>query len=161
APVLIGLGFEPLGVHMFILFFAAMSTITPPVAMTSYAAATIADASPMKVGFMSMKVGIVAYILPFIFIFNPAILLYGSFAETAAVAVCAFIGTAVLAMGLEGWFFGMKTGFFIRALLVSAGILAVFANIQLLLISAVLTAVVTAVYIIRRTALKKIAVETE
>ncbi|MBN2559018.1 MAG: TRAP transporter fused permease subunit, partial [Clostridia bacterium] len=93
APVLVSLGFEPLAVHMFILFFAAMATITPPVAITAYAAAAIAEVSPMKVGFLSMKAGMVAYILPFAFIATPALLLYGSFPEVAISFFIALAGT--------------------------------------------------------------------
>jgi TRAP-type uncharacterized transport system fused permease subunit len=125
APVLVVMGFEPLGVHMFILFFAAMATITPPVAVTSYATAAIAGANPMKVGFMSMKVGIVAYVLPFVFIFNPAILQYGSVLEVIMAVITCIIGTGVLAMGVEGWFFDRKTGFLVRLLLTISGILIV------------------------------------
>jgi TRAP transporter 4TM/12TM fusion protein len=124
-PILIGLGFEPLAVHMFILFFAAMATITPPVAITSYAAASIAGAPPMKVGFLSMKVGMVAYILPFVFIFKPALLLYGSLIEIVLSFVIALTGTCVLAMGLEGWLFGLKTGVIERVMLIISGIMIV------------------------------------
>lgn len=137
-PILVGLGFEPLGVHMFMLFFAAMATITPPVAITSYAAATIAGVPPMKVGFMSMKVGIVAYILPFVFIYKPEILQYGSFIETLSVFVFAIIGTAILAMGLEGWFFGLNLNIVLRILLAAAGILIVVGNWMLVAIAGVL-----------------------
>ncbi|MFO7611545.1 MAG: TRAP transporter fused permease subunit, partial [Clostridia bacterium] len=125
APVLIGLGFEPLGVHMFILYYAAMATITPPVAITSFAAASIAEVPPMRVGFKSMKVGLVAYILPFAFIYSPAILLYGRIHEIILAVLAAFAGTGLVAMGLEGWFFGRKPNIFIRAGLVLAGILLV------------------------------------
>jgi TRAP-type uncharacterized transport system fused permease subunit len=130
------MGFEPLGVHMFILFFAAMATITPPVAITSYSAATIAGASPMRVGFMSMKVGLVAYILPFVFIFKPEILQYGSFLMTSIAFVLAIAGTGIMAMGLEGWFFGKKTDFFSRLVLTVCGIAVVVGNLQILLIAA-------------------------
>jgi len=125
APILISLGFEQLSVHMFILFFATMATITPPVAITSFAAATIAGAPPMKVSFLSMKVGMVAYILPFVFIFSPAILLYGSLIDIAISFILAIIGTGIIAMGMEGWFFGWRTGIPTRGLLIIAGIMIV------------------------------------
>jgi TRAP-type uncharacterized transport system fused permease subunit len=134
-PILIGLGFEPLSVHMFILFFAAMATITPPVAITSYAAASIAGAPPMKVGFLSMKVGMVAYILPFVFIFTPALLLYGSLINIIISFIIALTGTCVLAMGLEGWFFGLKTGSVARAMLIISGIMIVLGQWVILCIS--------------------------
>lgn len=145
-PILVGMGFEPLGVHMFILFFAAMATITPPVAITSYSAATIAGASPMKVGFMSMKVGLVAYILPFVFIFKPEILQYGSFLMTALAFVLAIVGTCIMAMGLEGWFFGRKMDFLTRMVLTGCGIAIVVGNLQILLSAAVIL-ILAVVYI--------------
>ncbi len=138
APILVSAGFEPLSVHMFILFFAAMATITPPVAITSYAAATIAKAKPMKVGFMSMKVGLVAYILPFVFIYKPALLLYGTAWEMLFAFISAAVGTAILAMGLEGWLFGTSPGYLTRFLLGSAGILIVVGNWQLMAFAAVI-----------------------
>ena len=125
APIIINMGFEPLGVHMFLLFYSAMATITPPVAITSYAAAVIADANPMKVGFMSMKVGLVAYILPFVFIFNPAILMYGSVLDVILSVMWALAGTAVMSMGLEGWLFDRNIGYVVRGLLVITGIFMV------------------------------------
>jgi len=136
APILINMGFEPLGVHMFLLYFAAMATITPPVAITSYAAAVIAEANPMKVGFMSMKVGLVAYILPFVFLYNPAILMYGTIFDVILAVVWALAGTAVLSMGLEGWLFNKDIGYSVRIVLVISGILMVQGKIITSLISA-------------------------
>lgn len=155
APVLIGLGFEPLGVHMFILYYAAMATITPPVAITSFAAASIAGVSPMRVGFRSMKVGLVAYILPFVFIYNPAILLYGNFGEVVAALSCAIIGTAVLAMGLEGWLFEQKMNFLVRAALIISGVLLVIGNLYTILVSMVIMMLIFMFYIIIKFTKKK------
>jgi len=136
APVLIGLGYEPLSVHMFIIFYAAMATVTPPVALTSYVAATIAGADPTKVGWMTMKVGLIGYILPFAFIFNPAILQIGSFLEVLYAFGTIFIGTGILAMGLEGWLFNIRTGFFIRILLIASGIMVMIGHVATILIAA-------------------------
>lgn len=124
APILINLGYLPISVHMFILFFAAMATITPPVAMTSFAAATIAEASPMMVGFMAMRMGIVAYMLPFVFIFNPAILLIGSIGDILFSFVSAFMGVGLIALGMEGWWFFRKVNVMYRSVITIAGLLA-------------------------------------
>jgi TRAP-type uncharacterized transport system fused permease subunit len=110
---------------MFILFFSAMATITPPVALTSFAAATIAEAPPMRVGFLSMKTGLVAYILPFVFIFNPAILMIGSWPETLMAFAAAVAGVKILSFGTEGWFRGRETGMAVRVLLSISGILVI------------------------------------
>ncbi|MBN1624521.1 MAG: TRAP transporter fused permease subunit [Clostridia bacterium] len=150
APILVNVGFEPLSVHMFILFFAAMATITPPVAITSYAAASIAGVSPMKVGFMSMKIGMVAYILPFAFIFKPAILLYGSFVDIILTLISALVGTAILGMGLEGWFFGVRTGYIPRIMLGIAGIMIVVGKLPLIGVSASIIAMGVAIMILNK-----------
>jgi len=146
APVLIRYGFEPISVHMFILFFSAMATITPPVALTSFAAASIAEAPPMKVGFLSMKTGVVAYILPFVFIFNPSILLIGSWTETLLAFVSAIAGVKLLSYGSEGWFLGRNIGRLSRAILAISGILVISGNLRNVGISVAATGILIAYY---------------
>lgn len=141
APILIRFGYEPISVHMFILFFSAMATITPPVALTSFAAASIAEAPPMRVGFLSMKTGLVAYILPFVFMFNPAILLIGSWQETALAFLAAIAGVRLLAYGTEGWFLGKEIGFLSRMILSISGILVISGNLRGIGISIIATGV--------------------
>lgn len=148
APVLVGLGFEVLSVHMFLLFFAAMATITPPVAITAYAAATIAGAKPMRVGFLSMKVGLVAYILPFVFIYNPAILQYGSLIEILITFTVAIIGTGIIAMGIEGWFFKQEINWVTRSLLVITGILVVIGQGVFIAIGFIIIIAISAYYLL-------------
>jgi len=75
APALIELGFSPLASHMFILYLGMMSMITPPVAIGAFFAASLAGAEPMRTGFTAMRFGWTAYIVPFLFIFSPALLL--------------------------------------------------------------------------------------
>jgi len=137
APALVNLGYEPLGVHMFILFYAGMATVTPPVALTSYTAATIAGADPMKVGWMSMRVGLVGYILPFIFVLNPAIIQIGSLFEVIMAVGFAVAGVAILAMGLEGWLFGIDITIVDRILLACSGFMIMTGNLQVFFIGAV------------------------
>lgn len=74
-PALINLGTPPLAAHFFIFFFACVSTITPPVALSAYAGAGIAGADPMKTGFTAFRLGLVGFIIPFIAVYRPAILL--------------------------------------------------------------------------------------
>lgn len=135
APILTALGLDKLAVHMFILYFATTSSITPPVALTSFVAASIAGASPMKVGWMSMKMGIAAYILPFVFILNPAILLVGSVPQIIISTLGAFLGTALIAKAIEGWFVNEKTGIFNRAMLLAGGLAAISGSTQGVILS--------------------------
>jgi TRAP transporter 4TM/12TM fusion protein len=78
APALNQLGAPLMGAHLFIFYFAAISAITPPVCLAAYVAAGIAGADPMKVGFHAVRIGLIKYILPFMFVFRPGILLDSS-----------------------------------------------------------------------------------
>jgi TRAP transporter 4TM/12TM fusion protein len=121
APALIKTGFEPLGIHLFIIYFAAMSSITPPVAITSFMAASIADANPMKVSFLAMKLGFVAFIMPFSFVFHPQLLLYGSVWEIVPLVGLAIIGIASIALSIEGWWIDYKLNLPMRWIMVLLG----------------------------------------
>lgn len=71
-------GFSPLAAHMFVFYFAVLSNMTPPVALAAFAAGTVADASPMKIAYHAMRVGVVAFIVPFAFMYDEHLLLQGS-----------------------------------------------------------------------------------
>jgi TRAP transporter 4TM/12TM fusion protein len=135
APVMIKLGVTPLAAHMFILFYAAMATITPPVAVTAFAAASIAGEPPMKIGFMSMRMAIVAYVLPFIFVYWPALLLQAPLAEIIIALLLGIAAVALIAMGLEGWWFNKEMPMVSRLLVVIAGITLLTGNIYLIMAS--------------------------
>ncbi|MFC1593180.1 TRAP transporter permease, partial [Candidatus Omnitrophota bacterium] len=106
APSLVKLGLDALAVHLFVLYCAMLSFITPPVAIGSYAAAILAGASFMKVGFQSVRLGAVIFIIPFLFIWNPAFILHGSPLQIILTVVTGLLGVIVLASGLEGYLVG-------------------------------------------------------
>jgi TRAP transporter 4TM/12TM fusion protein len=103
APALVKLGIPLLGSHLFLLYFAAISAITPPVAVASYAAAGIADENPMKVSFRAVKLGISGFILPFAFAFNPDYLVIGFNFNTLLTILCGLVVANSLAVGLQGY----------------------------------------------------------
>lgn len=104
APVLVELGAPALAAHMFVLFYACLSNITPPVALASYVAAGIAGADENKVSYTAVKLGLTGFIMPFFFIFNPVLLYDGGVIGPAIVpAITATIGVIALASGLQGW----------------------------------------------------------
>lgn len=105
APSLVEMGAEPFAAHMFIFFFSCIGTITPPVAITSYTAAAIADADATKTGWTAFFMGIVAFIIPFIFLTSPALLLIGSAGEIALALVTATLGIFCLVACIEGYLF--------------------------------------------------------
>lgn len=102
APALIQMGVEPLAAHMFVLYFAVLSCITPPVAIASYAAAAIADANAVKVGFQSVRLAFIAYIIPFLFVYNPVLLAQGGILLIVWAFITAVIGCQALTWALEG-----------------------------------------------------------
>ena len=122
APGLIQMGIEPLTAHFFIFYYAVMSAITPPVALAAYAGAAIAQSDPMKTSVESFKIGLAAFIVPFIFFNNAAMLGQGSWFEVLHVFGTAMMGIYLLASGVQGWMFG-RIGWPLR-ILVSAAALA-------------------------------------
>lgn len=103
APALGQLGVEPLVAHMFVFYFGLFANITPPVALAAFAAAGISGADPVKTGFQSMRLSLAGYIIPFIFVFNPAMLLQDVSAfEAILVAITGTVGVLLLSVAVEG-----------------------------------------------------------
>ena len=92
APSLIEVGIQPIAAHLFVLYFGMMSMITPPVAIAAFFAASIAEAPAMATGWTSMRFGWTAYVVPFLFVFSPSLLLQGNDAVALVVDVATAIG---------------------------------------------------------------------
>ena len=123
APGLVTQGFNPLAVHLFILYWGMVSYITPPVALAAYPAGSIAGAKPSRVGFVSMHLGFVKYVVPFIFVLAPALILEGSPMEIAYALFTAFLGLSVASEGLGRYFLGIgELGLLPSTLLVIFGL---------------------------------------
>ncbi|MEJ8728285.1 Neu5Ac permease [uncultured Flavonifractor sp.] len=107
-PVLIDVNVLPISAHMFCLIYACLSNITPPVAMSSYVAAGIAGSNQTKTGLLSVRLGLVGFLIPFFFLDNPILLIGADPTATIAGSLWAMftasIGTVALVGGLEGWF---------------------------------------------------------
>ncbi len=104
-PALVQLGISPLGAHLFLFYFGMLSMITPPVCLATYAAASIGRADFMKTGWTGMRLGIVAYVVPFVFAYHPALLLKGSLVEITLAVATAVIGVILLGIGCAGYMF--------------------------------------------------------
>ncbi|WP_439572864.1 TRAP transporter permease [Phreatobacter sp.] len=113
APGLQRLGVQPIVAHMFIFYYAVVSAITPPIALASFAAAAIAKADPWKTAFISVKMGLAVFIVPFMFFYSPLLLGQGSFLQVAPVFATAVIGVMLLACATEGWA-GRPIGWLLR-----------------------------------------------
>jgi len=103
APGLTDMGLPVISAHMFCLYGAVLSAITPPVALAAYAASGIARANPMKIGFTACKFGIVAFIVPFFFAYQPALVWVGELSDILTAMVTSIIGVIALAMGVQGY----------------------------------------------------------
>ncbi|RDB42570.1 TRAP transporter permease [Halomonas sp. DQ26W] len=106
APGLINIGIQPLVAHFFVFYFAVVSAITPPVALASYAAAGISGANAMQTSVTSFKIGLAAFIVPFMFFYSPAMLMEGTWVQILRVGVTATLGIVLLAATVQAWFFG-------------------------------------------------------
>jgi TRAP transporter 4TM/12TM fusion protein len=93
----------PLATHLFVFYFACISFITPPVAIGAYVAAGLAGSDPFRTALIATRLGIVAYIVPFVFIYNPALLMRGPLPEIVLGIVTAVAGVTCLAWGLGGY----------------------------------------------------------
>jgi TRAP-type uncharacterized transport system fused permease subunit len=102
-PALIKVGIEPLAAHLFICYFGVLSFITPPVCTATYVAAGIAGSEPLRTAFLGLRLGIAAYVVPFIFCFAPALILMGTGQEIIFTVVFAVIGIVMIAMALGGY----------------------------------------------------------
>jgi TRAP transporter 4TM/12TM fusion protein len=129
-PALEKAGLNKMAVHMFVFYWGMLSSITPPVAIASFAAAGIAGAPPMKTAWESMVVGSIIYFIPFFFVLNPAFVLQGPWWETAWLGASAALGVIFICAGLQGWQLGVgdlgRAGGFewaVRAALAVGGIM--------------------------------------
>jgi TRAP transporter 4TM/12TM fusion protein len=101
APALQKFGISPLAAHFFVFYWAITSFITPPVALGAYVAAGIADASPLKTGIISMRLGIITYLVPFIFVYNPELLLIGKSLDIVMATITSIGGVVFLSYGIS------------------------------------------------------------
>jgi TRAP transporter 4TM/12TM fusion protein len=107
APALTDSGLSAMGVHMFMLYWGMLSYITPPVALGSFAAASLAQANPMRTGFESMKLGTIIYFVPFFFVLDPGLIMQGEPLHILTVFGCAVLGVIVLSTSLQGYLYGV------------------------------------------------------
>ena len=105
APILVRMGVPTVAAHFFVFYFGIVADLTPPVALAAYAGAAIAQSNPMKTAFVSTKLAIGAFIVPFVFALNPAMLLVDTTAwEVVLICVTSFVGIFAVSSALEGFF---------------------------------------------------------
>ena len=104
APALVKVGVPPLAAHLFILYFGMMSLITPPVAPAAYVAAAIAGSPSMATGWTAVRFGWSSYIVPFLFVYSPAILMKGSWWDILVVTLTSLAGIWLICAAMVGYF---------------------------------------------------------
>lgn len=152
APALVQLDVAPLAAHLFVFYFGLFANITPPVALAAFAAAGLSGGSPMRTGFLAMRLALGGIIVPFVFVYQPELLMLdGTAADTVRAAVILLIGVALLAVAAEGHLF-VPLPIWLRIVLVLGAIGLVTPDYVLDLIGAVaaLAAIGVAMFMARR-----------
>jgi TRAP-type uncharacterized transport system fused permease subunit len=156
APILIKMGVPDIAAHFFVFYFGIVADLTPPVALAAYAGAAIAQANPMKTAFTATKLAIGAFIVPYVFALNPAMLfIETSFVEVVLICITSFAGIYAVSASLQGYFLhDMK--WFERILSVVGGLLLIYPGVQTDVIGLSLVAVVILLQLITKK--KKVSV---
>lgn len=150
ASAIIGLGYEPLAAHMFVFYFGIIADVTPPVALAAMAGAAIAKSDPLKTGIEATKLSIGAFIIPYMFIFNPDILMINTtIADVIPILITSLIGMFGVSAGLEGYVF-RKCKPYERILFIVAGLLSIYPEFYSDIIGIAIIAILVIVQIATR-----------
>jgi len=142
APILIKMGIPAMAAHFFVFYFGIVADITPPVALAAYAGAAIAKGNPMKTGVNATKLAIAAFIIPYVFAYNPAMLLIDTNAVSVAIiAITSIIGMFGVASALEGYVF-RPMAWYVRLISLVGGILMLIADTKTDILGIILLAAV-------------------
>lgn len=157
APILVRMGVPMVAAHFFVFYFGIVADLTPPVALAAYAGAAIAGANPMKTALQATKLAIGAFIVPYVFALNPAMLFVDTTAgEVILIVITSLIGMFGVAAGLEGYMF-RKAAWWERLLSVAGGLLLIYPGVVTDIIGLVLVGLVVIIQIIERRYDKKLA----
>lgn len=142
APVLITeYGVVPIAAHLFVFYFAILSVITPPVAVASFVGAGIAKADPVKTGWVAFAIALPCFIVPFIFIYNPQLLLIGSVAEIIFKIILAILSVYSLAMAIQGYHRKQLTTIY-RVIMFTIALMLIIPNLYIELLGIILLGVI-------------------
>ncbi len=157
APILVQMGVPMVAAHFFVFYFGIVADLTPPVALAAYAGAAIAQANPMKTAFTSTKLAIGAFIVPYVFALNPAMLFIGTNGvfEVALIVVSSLIGIFAVSAALEGFIFA-HMAWYERLISICGGLLLIYPGIVTDLVGFTMVAVVVFVQMMKRSKNKKV-----
>ena len=142
APILIRMGVPALAAHFFVFYFGIVADLTPPVALAAYAGAAIGQANPMKTAFTATKLAVGAFIVPYVFALNPAMLFIDTTApELVLICITSFVGIFAVSSALEGYFLHHMR-WYERIVSVVGGLLLIYPGTVTDVIGLVLVAVI-------------------
>jgi len=148
APALIKMGVFPLAAHLFVFYFGIMADLTPPVCLAAFTGAGIAGGNPSSTGFQATRIALVAYLIPYTFIYTPTILLEGAeWLPLLILVVASLCGVITLAAALQGWMY-RNLSFAARAVFMVAGIAAFWPDYRVKSIAAI--AILTSFVILKK-----------
>ncbi len=124
-PALKQMNVLPLAAHLFIFYFGIISNVTPPVALAAYAAAGVARCNPTKTGIFAFKLSLSGFILPFMFVYNPVLLMQGNWLEIIQSLITALLGIYSLSSALEGFVFKWNANKAERLVLLASALLLI------------------------------------
>jgi TRAP-type uncharacterized transport system fused permease subunit len=125
APALVKLGVPVLGAHMFAFYFGIIADITPPVALAAFAGAAIAKANPFKTGLNATKLAIAAFLVPYIFVYSPTLLLINvTFSSMVQIIITSIVGMIGIGAAVEGWYW-TRMSWWERIPMFAAGVLLI------------------------------------
>lgn len=144
APAIILIGdLNPVAVHLFIVYYAMLAGITPPIAATAFLGAAIAGATPMKTAFTAMRLGVVIYFVPFFFIFQPALVLQGDLWPLAYLLPSCVVGIMLICAGSEGYLLGIgKVQTWARLPLALAGFVLSYPSLKVTIVGLVASSLI-------------------
>lgn len=148
APILIQMGIPAIAAHFFVFYFGIVADLTPPVALAAYAGAAIAQANPMKTAFTATKLAIGAFIVPYVFALNPAMLFINTTVwEVILICITSFIGIFAVSASLEGYFL-KRMAWYERIPSAVGGLLLIYPGIVTDTIGLVLVAIIVVIQLI-------------
>lgn len=119
-PVLIQLNVDPIAAHLFVVYYAVLSCISPPLALSAFAAAGLAGTPPFRTAFWSMRIAVVAYVVPFLFVYNPALIWKGSWFDVLVSFIQGVIACVALGNAIMGYMADRKLNILFRGVLLLA-----------------------------------------
>ena len=150
APILVQMGVPMIAAHFFVFYFGIVADLTPPVALAAYAGAAIAQANPMKTAFTATKLAIGAFIVPYVFALNPAMLFIDTDVyEVILICITSLVGIFGVSAALEGYFL-CNMSWYERAISVAGGLLLIYPGIVTDAVGLALVAVVLAIQFIKK-----------